>query len=120
MTRFLAILVSVTVAGLLYVYTEVEAVTLGYRIRKQEEMKTQILDRSRTLRYQVSNLKSASELEKTLAARRVELEQPKEWRTLVLAGAKAPVTEPAVTSFFRQGLWNKFFIGTAQAEARES
>lgn len=121
MRRFLLILFSVTLAGLLYVYTEVEAMKLGYTIRKGEESKTQLMDRGRALRFQVSNLKSSANLEKRLSERRVVLESPKELKTLVLnAYAQPKPQENIMQTFLKQPFFNKFFIGTAQAEARES
>lgn len=122
MKRFTATLTLMTMAGLLYVYTEVEAVKTGYAIRKQEEVRTQLVDKQRSLRYNVANLKSSSSLEKQMLDKHVELSSPKEWKTILLP-AQGPVKQghsKPFLHFFEQPLFSRLFIGTAQAEAKES
>ena len=118
MKRFLAALLLVTVAALFYVYQEVEAVQVGYVIRKQEQTKTQFLDRARALKYNIARLKAPNNLERRLTAQRIVLLAPKSWQTLVLSpsGAKAP----AAGSAWTPPLLGKLWVGTAQAEAKES
>ncbi len=120
MKRFLLFVICTTLAGLVYVYTEVEAVEIGYTIRKQEEIRIQMLDRSRSLKYNIASLKAPHNLERRLLAQRILLESPKQWQTLVIAngqGAKKPVT--GVQPSIQQPFFTKFFVGTAQAEAKE-
>ena len=109
-----------TFAGLSYVYYEIEAVKIGYTIRKLEEIKTQSLDRSRALNYNIARLKAPDNLERRLSAQRIVLQSPKSWQTLVLTGAgtKSPVITRALLS--RPPFFGKFLVGTAQAEAKES
>jgi len=121
MTRFILFVISTTFAGLVFVYTEVEAVKIGYTIRKQDEAKTQLLDRERALKYNIASLKSPHNLERRLVAQRILLESPKQWQTLVLANAAAGKKASGVgTGLPRPPLFSRFFVGTAQAEAKES
>ena len=121
MKRFVSAVVLVTVACLVYVFAEVQTFKIGYTIRKQEEMKTQLLDRARALKYNIARLKSPVNLERRLTAQKVLLESPKTWQTIVMAG-QAPVRR----EMFAQSLWNqpsilgKLFMGTAEAQAKES
>ena len=120
MKKFLTGLFLLTFAALCYVYQEVEAVKMGYWIRKQEETKIQFLDRSRALRYNIARLKAPENLERRLSAERIVLQVPKSWQTLVMApaGARRPA---AVNSLLnRPPFFGKLFVGTAQAEAKES
>ena len=121
MRRFLSALFVVTLAGLVVVYSEVEAVKIGYAIQKQEERKMLVLDRQRALKYNIARMESPGVMEKKLEARRIVLESPKAWQTLVLtdfdeAAAKRSRMEPW---FYHPSLLMKFFVGTAQAEANE-
>ncbi|MBI4431986.1 MAG: hypothetical protein HY592_00680 [Candidatus Omnitrophica bacterium] len=119
MKRFLFILTSVTLASLVHVYAEVEAVKTGYRIRKQEEAKMMILDRSRALRYSIAHLKAPHNLERKLSAQRIALASPQSWKTLVIPArsgqSRAAVQKHAPGAPF----FTRFFVGTAQAEAKE-
>ena len=116
MARFLIILFFSGMAGLFYVYTEVEAVKVGYFIRQQEEAKAQSLDRARALKYNIAALKAPQNLERKLTAQKIQLESPRSWQTLVLPGKGTAKPAPAIQRppFFR------FFLGTAQAEAKET
>ena len=119
MKRYLIALLLVTAAALFYVYQEVEAVKIGYIIRKQEETKTLFLDRARALKYNVARLKAPNNLERRLSAQRIVLQAPKSWQTLVLLppGARASgMTRPP----WSPSLFGKLLVGTAQAEAKES
>ena len=120
MIRYLCILAVITCAALVTVFEEVEAVKVGYTIRKQEEARTQALDRARALKYNIACLKSPQNLERRLAAQRILLESPKAWQTLVMpgvrGGARPAMIDPAISqpSFF-----GRFFVGTARAESKE-
>ena len=120
MRRFLAALILVTFAGLAYVYQEVEAVKVGYAIRKQEETKAQVLDRARALKYSVARLTAPENLERRLSAQRIVLEVPKTWQTLVVTrtGAKSPAI--ANSLMVHPSFFGKLFVGTVQAEAKEN
>ncbi len=121
MPRFLCLVLCAMLAGLVSVYGEVEAVKIGYTIRKQQEAKALVLDRSRALKYNIAQLKAPHNLERRLQAQRIVLESPKQWQTLVMPMAgtvRRPVVgQPAVNQLPYLG---RFFIGTAQAEAKES
>lgn len=119
MNRFMSALLCFTLAGLSYVYLEVEAVTIGYTIRKQEEQKTMGMDRARALNYNIAMLKSPHNLERKLAAQKIVLESPRSWNTLVMADPNAVKANAAAQSLTMAPLMNKFFVGTASAEARE-
>ncbi len=115
MKRFGFGLALATLASLFYVYAEVEAVKIGYDIRKIEETKLQALDRGRALKYNIARLKAPHTLERRLQAQRIQLESPKQWQTLVMPGVRkshAAVARPQV--------FGKLFMGTARAEAKES
>ena len=119
MKRFTFFLVTATLAGLLYVHVEMEAVKVGYWIRNQEQRKVQALDRGRTLKYNIASLKAPYNLEKKLLLRHIQLESPKSWNTLVLETGNA-VKRPAAWPQTQPAFLTKFFIGTAQAEAKET
>ncbi len=122
MRRFTAFIVCMTLAGLVYVYAEVEAVEIGYTIQKQEQMKVQALDRARALKYNIARLEAPHNLERKLLAQKIQLEAPKQWQTLVLAAPGGVKTGPLTREPFFQGphFFDRFFVGTAQAEAKES
>ena len=110
-----------TIASLGYVSQEVEAVKIGYTIRKQEETKTQFLDRARALKYNIARLKAPNTLEKRLTAQKISLQSPKSWQTLVISAdgtQRKAATEPSL--FSQPPMLGKLFMGTAQAEAKES
>ena len=120
MKRFLTLLALVTVAALFYVYQEVEAVKIGYTIRKQEETKMLFLDRARALKYNIARLKAPINLERRLLSARIVLQSPKSWQTLVLSPPAAPKPGVADSLFGHPAFLGKLFVGTAQAEAKES
>ena len=121
MKRFIAFIVCATVAGLFYVSMEVEAVKTGYTIRKQEEMKVQLLDRGRALKYNIARLEAPHNLERRLLAQKILLMPPREWQTLVLAGGNKLRPNAQATSPLNQPpYFLKFFVGTAQAEAKDT
>ncbi len=120
MRKFLAILALATVASLGYVSQEVEAVKIGYTIRKQEETRTLLLDRARALKYNIARLEAPNTLEKRLTAQKINLQSPKSWQTLVISRSGGQ-KQAATRSFFVQPqMLSKLFVGTAQAEAKES
>ena len=116
MKRFIASVACVTVAGLFYVFLEVEAVKIGYAIQKQQETRVLALDRARALKYNIAQLKSPHNLERKLLAQKIALQSPKAWQTLVLPGNGARKTSAVSV---RPHLFTKFFVGTARAEAKE-
>src|SRR3989344_917895 len=121
MAKFISVMICTTLAGLLCVYGEVEAVKIGYEIRKQQEVKMQALDRTRALKYNIASLKAPKNLERRLLAQRIVLESPKSWQTLVLYnGAEAKKPGLLGASSNRAPFFTRFFVGTAQAEAKES
>ena len=122
MHRFVAFVVCVTLAGLVYVTAEIEAVKIGYTIQKQEQMKVQALDRARALKYNINRLEAPHNLERKLQAQRIQLESPKQWQTLVISGQAGANQPPVSQQSFFQGpyFFGRFFVGTAQAEAKES
>ena len=120
MRKFLAILALATTASLGFVSQEVEAVKIGYTIRKQEETRTLLLDRARALKYNIARLEAPNTLEKRLTAQKINLQSPKSWQTLVISGSGGQ-KQAATRSFLAQPpILSKFFVGTAQAEAKES
>ena len=120
--RFAAFVTCMTLAGLVYVYAEVEAVKIGYMIQKQDEIKVQALDRARALKYNIARLEAPHNLERKLLAQRIQLESPRQWQTLVVTGpAGVKVKSFAQESLFQSPhFFDRLFVGTAQAEAKES
>ena len=120
MKRFLTMVALITIASLGYVSQEVEAVKIGYTIRKQEETRTLFLDRARALKYNIARLKAPNTLEKRLTAQKISLQAPKSWQTLVMSSGKTNqrVSEPSL--FSQPQILTRLFMGTAQAEAKES
>ena len=120
MKRFLAGLGIVTLGALFYVFQEVEAVKVGYAIRKQEETKTLFLDRARALKYNIARLKAPINLERRLTAQKIVLQSPRSWQTLVMSPSVAKQPAMAQSLWARPPLIGKWLVGTAQAEAKES
>ena len=120
MKKFLAMLSLAVMAALFYVSQEVDAVKIGYTIRKQEETKTMLLDRSRALKYNIARLKAPNTLEKRLIAQKINLQSPKSWQTLVISPASAQKQAAARSLLNNAPILTKFIVGTAQAEAKES
>ena len=121
MRRFAAFVICMTFAALVYVTAEVEAVKIGYGIRKQEQMKTQALDRARALKYNIDRLEAPHNLERRLEDQRIQLESPRQWQTLVMPGSVATKQSGiSQQSLFQSPhLFGRFFVGTAQAEATD-
>ena len=120
MTRFLTAVIFFAVAGLSCVYTEVEAVKIGYYIQKQEDMKTSMIDRARALTYNIARLKAPGNLERKLAVQKIVLQARKQWRTLVMPDQVRLARESLMKPFVEVPQVAKFFIGTARAEAKET
>lgn len=122
MKRLAAILILTTLTGLFYVYEEVEAVKIGYEIRRQEQDKASQLDRLRDLNYNIARLKAPEFLERQLLARNIKLESPKSWQKLTFyPGAGAVSKERSIArAWLDPGMFIKFFLGTARAEAKET
>ena len=121
MAKFVSFLLCATLAGLFYVYGEVEAVRIGYTIRQQQESKAQALDRSRALKYNIAHLKAPHNLERRLLSQHILLESPKAWQTLVLPDGSHPRNPGGLDAASnRPPFFARFFVGTAQAEAKES
>ena len=122
MRRFVSGVVLVTLACLVYVYAEVQTFQIGYKIRRQEDVKTQLLDRGRALKYNIARLKSPANLEKRLTAVNISLKSPKTWQTLVLTGPKGPNPRESWgrALWVHPSMFAKFFMGTAEAQAKES
>jgi hypothetical protein len=120
--RFAVFVICLTLAGLVYVTAEVEAVKVGYTIQKQDEMKVQALDRNRALKYNIDRLEAPHNLERKLLAQRIQLESPRQWQTLVVAGPAGVKVRPFVQPSLFQSphFFDRLFFGTAQAEAKES
>jgi hypothetical protein len=120
MKRFITCLLLVTAAALFYVYQEVEAVKVGYMIRKQEETKTLYLDRARALKYNIARLKAPNNMERRLLNARIVLQAPKSWQTLVISPSTVKQPNAATSFLSRPPLFSRLLVGTAQAEAKES
>ncbi len=120
MKRFFVMLALGTIASLGYVSQEVEAVKIGYTIRKQEETKVLFLDRARALKYNIARLKAPNTLEKRLTAQKISLQAPKSWQTLVMSSGKANTRASEPSLFSQPPILTRLFMGTAQAEAKES
>ena len=121
MKRIVFFLICITVCGLVTVFEEIEAVKVGYLIRKQEEAKVLALDRRRTLQYNMACLKAPLALEERLAAQHIQLAAPRAWQTLDLNGQRPvnAVSRQTPGGWGQQFFLSRFFVGTAQAEAKE-
>lgn len=123
MKRFLSAVILITLGSLFYVHLEVEAVQVGYSLQKREALKVQFLDRARALKYNIASFKAPHYLEKRLSSWRIHLETPQSWETLVLSSERrAPLKD---SNWMRMsadmaGVFGRFLVGTAQAEAGES
>ena len=123
MVKFVTFLAIVTLAGLVHVYAEVEAVKIGYTIRKQEAAKVQFLDRARALKYTIAKLKAPNNLERRLESQKIILNAPKAWQTLVLTPGTvrtSPRMERLPDLMKEPPFFTRIFVGTAQAQAKDN
>ncbi len=119
MKRFVTAVALVTAACLVYVYAEVQTFRIGYTIRRQEETRSQLWDRARALKYNIARMKSPANLERRLLAQKVTLSSPKTWQTIVMGQAPAR-HEVFAKSLWSQPILSRLFLGTAEAQAKES
>lgn len=117
--NYLLILVILMGMGILCVWQQVEMVRVSYEIKRTESEAAGLLDRHRSLRYNVASLSSPSRLTRELVARNLELRPPQNLEVVRLF----EVTPKEVLNFAGQregrGFLASIFTLGAQAEANQ-
>lgn len=88
-TRPLVFIIILTVLALFYVDLQVQQIKLGYQIKKKEEVHARLLDQNRILRYNTLALRSPGKMEKSLLARKINMEMPQQTKLLVYRNKQA-------------------------------
>ena len=119
LSRFLTILVLITVTSLFYVHQQIELIKQSYIIQLNQHKVDDLLDQNRILKYNVIALKAPVNLENQLVANDVKLVLPERWQVVRIAGSriekealsgKKPL--PLLFSFLR------FFALNREAQAK--
>lgn len=66
LSRFIIILLTITLLTVLYVRIQIEIITLGYKVQQREAQLLYLLDQNRILRYNIEALKAPKNLESKL------------------------------------------------------
>lgn len=111
MSRYLAVLATVTFVGLAVVYGEVEAMKTGYEIRQLSIQKRDLTHRLKESEFQIATVTSPDRLEEKMDSYRVKLASP---RTMKIARIS---TEPSNSAGSSRGTFlSGFLVPTAQAD----
>lgn len=103
----------ITATGLLVVYGEVEAVKTGYRIRRQNLRKSELVTEMKGLESEIASLKTPRRLEEWLTDSRMTLTQSRPQR-LVRAEKPRRVSGGSKGGPAR---FAQLFLGTARADS---
>ncbi|MBU1006780.1 MAG: hypothetical protein KKH08_04225 [Candidatus Omnitrophica bacterium] len=104
----------VTFVALAYVNQQALIYQMGLRIKENNQIHSNLVDRNRIMVYNVLNLKSPANLETKLLAKKVELGIPGKWQVVKLAGS--PV-KPEHEYVAKKGLFASLFVMGREAEA---
>lgn len=120
--KFLIITSVVTVIASAYVGQQTNLVSLSYKIKEEEKLFSELLDRNKILSYNVKRLESPARLESVLLAKDIKLEVPSKERLILLSAATTLQTEEAAAAIgilgrIRQVTASLFTLGT-EAEAK--
>lgn len=116
LSRFLALLAVSTVAALLYVGQQVEAVKIGYQINQQQSTLSDVLDQRQMLLYNICNQKSPENLQESFSKKSDKTQDFQivdNKRIVVLSGAKKNKHTQLAHS------WTSFFKIVSLAEAKD-
>lgn len=120
--RFFIITSVVTVVALAYVGQQTNLVSLSYKIKEEEKLFSELLDRNKILSYNIKRLESPARLESVLLAKNIKLEVPSKERLILVSAATVPQAEETSAAIgilgrIRQVTASLFTLGT-EAEAR--
>lgn len=87
LSKFLTIVVMITMASLFYVHQEIELVKQSYEVQTNQQKVNDLLDQNRILKYNVSALKAPFNLEDRLAANNIKLVSPERWQVVHVASS---------------------------------
>lgn len=113
MSRYLMVLMTVTVLGLAVVYGEVEAMKTGYEIRQLSIQKRDLTHRLKESEFMLASVTSPDKLEERMESYRVKLASP---RTLKIARIGAPGAGTHQAAGKSGSGLNGFWVPTAQAD----
>ncbi len=121
LSKFITILITITIVALLYVKQQVEAVKLGYQINKQQAALADTLDQRQMLLYNLLNQESPQNLQHTLYKKSNNKEDFKMLagkQVIVLTKSKTKSNSVRAVKKEPSG-WTKFFKITSLAEAKQ-
>jgi len=107
-----------TTLALFYVWGKVELVRVSYEIKKVEREARLLLDRNRSLMYNVASLNSPSRLAQEVASRNLVAVPPKNFALVHLIETKPVASQVSGRTQGRRSIFN-FFTLRAQAEASQ-
>lgn len=87
--KFSITLVFVTAVALLYVHQQVQLLKISYKINANEKDFTRLLDRNRSLIYNITSIKSPVNLDKNFLASKKDYSIPQQWQIVKVALPKA-------------------------------
>lgn len=84
LSKFLFIMVIITIVSVVYVQQQISLLKLSYEIKDKEKTLQELLDKNKISMYNVFVLKAPASLEKRLIVKNVRLEMPQEWQLVSL------------------------------------
>ncbi|GEM_PF-6779627 len=89
MYKFLSSVIIITLLSLSYVWQQVKLVEYSYRINNTDKKVCLLIDENERLRYNVASLSSPVNLQKSLIAKRIDMDTQRNWRNIKLAKQQA-------------------------------
>lgn len=84
LSKFLFIMVIITIVSVVYVQQQISLLKLSYQIKDKEKSLQELLDKNKILMYNILALEAPASLEKRLIVKNVRLEMPQEWQLVSL------------------------------------
>ena len=104
----------VTFIAIIYVNQQSIIYQMGLRVKENNQIYSNLVDRNRILVYNILNLKSPVSLEEKLLAKKVELNMPNKWQVVKFEGSPEKY---AYKNAEKRGLFANLFIIGREAEA---
>ena len=95
-SKVLPIIFAMTFIAVMYVNQQALIYQMGLKVKQNNDVYTKLVDHNKILVYNVLNLRSPVNLERTLLAKEVELSMPSKWQVVKLA-KKGPLTNSFVS-----------------------
>ncbi|MCX5693065.1 MAG: hypothetical protein NTX47_05220 [Candidatus Omnitrophica bacterium] len=95
-SKVLPIIFAMTFIAVMYVNQQALIYQMGLKVKQNNDVYTKLVDHNKILVYNVLNLRSPVNLERTLLAKEVELSMPSKWQVVKLA-KKGPLANSFVS-----------------------